>query len=147
MPLLVHQGTTFPRRAPLKWANPVLLEDVAISFPELRIIIAHLGHPWEAETVAVIRKQPNVFADVSALHFRPWRFWQAMVTAMEYGVLGKVLLASDYPSSTITQTIAGLREVNAIVDGTPLPRIPEGAIDAIIFENWRAFAWEGIDWL
>jgi predicted TIM-barrel fold metal-dependent hydrolase len=147
LPLLVHQGTTFPRRAPLRWANPVLLEDVALSFPDLRIIIAHLGHPWEAETVAVIRKQPNVFADVSALHFRAWRFWQAMVTAMEYGVLGKILLASDYPSATISQTITGLREVNTIIEGTRLPRVPDEAIDAIIFDNWRTFAWNGIDWL
>jgi predicted TIM-barrel fold metal-dependent hydrolase len=147
MPLLVHQGTTFARRAPLKWANPVLLEDVALSFPDLRIIVAHLGHPWEAETVAVMRKQPNVFADVSALHFRPWRFWQAMATAMEYGALGKILLASDYPSATISHVIDGLRSVNVILEGTRLPRIPDEAIDAIIFENWRGFAGTGIDWL
>lgn len=146
MPILFHQGTTFPRRAPLKWANPVLLEDVALSFPKLRIIIAHLGHPWEAETVVLIRKQPNVFADISALHYRPWRYWQAMVTAKEYGVLGKLLLASDYPSATIGQVIDGLLKVNDVADGTKLPRVPEDAIDAIINENWRHFLREG-EWV
>jgi predicted TIM-barrel fold metal-dependent hydrolase len=139
MPILFHQGTTFPRRAPLKWANPILLEDVALAFPKLRMIVAHLGHPWEAEAVVLIRKQPNVFADISALHYRPWRYWQALITAKEYGVLSKLLPGSDYPSATITQVIEGLRKVNEIVEGTRLPRVPEDAIESIIGSNWRAF--------
>jgi len=146
MPLLLHQGTTFPRRAPLKWANPVLIEEVALAFPKLRIILAHLGHPWEAEAVIVIRKQPNVFADVSALHYRPWRHWQAMATASEYGVLPKLLLGSDYPSATLPQVINGLRAVNDIVEGTKLPRVPAEAIEAIVHDNWRNFLHEG-EWI
>jgi uncharacterized protein len=143
MPLMVHQGTTFPRRAPLRWANPLLLEDVAIAFPTLRIIIAHLGHPWETEAIVVIRKQPNVFGDISALHYRPWRYWQALVTASEYGVLPKLLLASDYPSATLAQVISGLHNVNSVVDGTNLPRISGEAIQDIIETNWRQFLREG----
>lgn len=50
LPILMHQGATFPREAPLKYAHPEMLEDIAIVFPELRMIIAHLGHPWEIET-------------------------------------------------------------------------------------------------
>jgi predicted TIM-barrel fold metal-dependent hydrolase len=146
MPLLIHQGTTFARRAPLKWANPILLEEVAIAFPRLRIIIAHMGHPWETETVVVARKQPNVFADVSALHYRPWRFYNAMMSAEEYGVMPKLLLASDYPSATITQVIRGLRGVNEVVRESGLPRISEDAIEAIIHDNWRNFLREG-EWL
>jgi predicted TIM-barrel fold metal-dependent hydrolase len=146
MPILFHQGTTFPRRAPLKWANPIQLEDVALSFPKLRIIVAHLGHPWEAETVVLIRKQPNVWADISALHYRPWRYWQALVTAKEYGVLSKLLLASDYPSATIEQVIEGLRKANDVVEGTSLPRIPDEAIAAIVESNWRGFLHDG-EWL
>ena len=44
LPIMFHQGTTFPRKAPLKYANPVLLEDIALLFPELKMIIAHMGH-------------------------------------------------------------------------------------------------------
>jgi predicted TIM-barrel fold metal-dependent hydrolase len=146
MPLLVHQGTTFARRAPLKWANPILLEDVAIAFPRLRIIIAHLGHPWETEAVAVVRKQPNVFADVSALHYRPWRFYNAMMIADEYGVTPKLLLASDYPSATINQVIRGVRSVNEVIASTGLPRISDEVIENIIYENWRNFLREG-EWM
>ena len=95
-----------------------------MDFPDIRMIVAHLGHPWEEDLVALIRKAPNMYADISAVHYRPWRYWQAMVTAMEYGVTHKLLLASDFPSATIDNVIAGLRAVNAPVEGTRLPHDP-----------------------
>jgi predicted TIM-barrel fold metal-dependent hydrolase len=137
IPIMWHQGTTFPSLARLRWASPLLLEDVAMDFPDLRMIIAHLGHPWEEDVVALIRKAPNVYADISAVHYRPWRYWQAMVTAMEYGVTHKLLLASDFPSGTIDNVIAGLRNVNAPVEGTRLPQISREIQDRIIYENWK----------
>ncbi len=138
LPIMWHQGTTFPSRARLNWALPLQLEDIAMEFPELRMIIAHLGHPWEEDMVVLIRKCPNVYTDISAVHYRPWRYWQAMVTAMEYGVDHKILLASDFPSGTIANVINGLRSVNAPVEGTNLPKIPKEVQDRIIHENWKA---------
>ncbi|MCC6791377.1 MAG: amidohydrolase [Thermomicrobiales bacterium] len=139
LPIMWHQGTTFPSRAKLKWGLPLQLEDVAMDFPELKMIIAHLGHPWEEDTTVLVRKCPNVYTDISAVHYRPWRYWQAMVTAMEYGIAHKILLASDFPSGTIDNVIAGLRNVNKPVEGTGLPQIPKEIQDQIIYENWKSF--------
>jgi len=139
LPIMWHQGTTFPSRARLKWSRPLQLEDIAMDFPDLKMIIAHLGHPWEEDTVALIRKCPNVYSDISALHYRPWRYWQAMVTALEYGVAHKLLLASDFPSGTIANVINGLRNVNKPIEGTNLPHIPTEIQDQIIYENWKGF--------
>ena len=139
LPIMWHQGTTFPSRAKLNWAKPLQLEDIAMEFPDLKMIIAHLGHPWEEDVVVLIRKCPNVYTDISAVHYRPWRYWQAMATAMEYGVDHKILLASDFPSGTITNVITGLRNVNAPVEGTNLPKISKEVQDRIIYENWKAF--------
>lgn len=139
IPIMWHQGTTFPSQARLRWGQPLQLEDVAMDFPSLRMIIAHLGHPWEEDTVALIRKCPNMYADISACHYRPWRYWQAMATAMEYGVTHKLLLGSDFPSGTITNVINGLRAVNKPVEGTHLPHISTEIQDQIIGENWKAF--------
>lgn len=139
LPIMWHQGTTFPSQAKLRWGLPLQLEDVAMAFPDLRMIIAHLGHPWEEDLVALIRKCPNVYTDISAVHYRPWRYWQAMATAMEYGVTHKILLGSDFPSATIDNVIAGLRAVNRPVEGTNLPQIPAEIQDQIIHENWKAF--------
>lgn len=145
LPLLFHQGTTFPSRARLEWGKPLQLEPLAMDFPDMRLIIAHLGHPWEEDVVALARKAPNVWADISACHYRPWRYWQAMITAVEYGVGHKLLLGSDYPSGTIQNVIDGLHAVNAPVADTSLPRVPNDIQDRIIHENWRGFFGEG--WL
>lgn len=139
LPIMWHQGTTFPSAARLRWAAPLQLEDVAMDFPDLRMIIAHLGHPWEADVVALIRKCPNMYTDISAVHYRPWRYWQALVTAMEYGVEHKILPGSDFPSATMENVIAGLRNVNRIVEGTALPKVPVDVQDQILHENWKAF--------
>jgi predicted TIM-barrel fold metal-dependent hydrolase len=139
LPIMWHQGTTFPSKAKLKWGLPLQLEDIAMAFPDLKMIIAHIGHPWEEDCIVLVRKCPNVYTDISAVHYRPWRYWQAMVTAMEYGITHKILLASDFPSGTITNVINGLRNVNAPVEGTNLPKIPTEIQDQIIYENWKSF--------
>jgi predicted TIM-barrel fold metal-dependent hydrolase len=139
LPIMWHQGTTFPSAARLKWGLPLQLEDVAMDFPDLKMIIAHLGHPWETDAIVLIRKCPNVYVDISAVHYRPWRYWQAMITAMEYGVEHKILPGSDFPSATMDNVIAGLNNVNGIVEGTRLPRVPAEVQDMILHENWKPF--------
>ena len=50
---------------------PRWIEPVAVRHPGVKLILAHLGHPYEGECIVAIRKHENVFADVSALHYRP----------------------------------------------------------------------------
>ena len=106
IPINWHQGTSFVRNGPLKYSNPLLLEDIAVACPELRMIISHMGHPWETECVVRIRKHPHLYADTSALHYRPLRHYQAFMTALEYGVEHKLIFGSDFPSATPEQAIA-----------------------------------------
>jgi predicted TIM-barrel fold metal-dependent hydrolase len=137
IPVLFHQGTTFPRRAPLKYAHPVLLEDVAIRYPELRMVVAHMGHPWMEDTIVLIRKQPHVYADVSALYYRPWQFYNALVAAVEYGAAHKLLFGTDYPFTTAADSIAALRNVNHVA-GARMPRISEDVIEGILHRDTLA---------
>ncbi len=139
IPINWHQGTSFVRQGPLKYANPVLLEDIAIACPELRMIISHMGHPWEDECCVLIRKHRHLYADTSALHYRPLRHYQAFMTALEYGVEHKLIFGSDFPSATPEQAIAGLWKVNHVVARTGFPVFPEEAIHRIIYENWKQF--------
>jgi predicted TIM-barrel fold metal-dependent hydrolase len=132
LPILFHQGTSPIRAAPLRYAHPLVMDEIAIRCPELRIVMAHLGHPWQADTIAVIRKHPHVYADVSANFYRPWSFYSAMRIATEWNVLPKLLLGSDWPIATPAETIAGLRALNDIPRASGLPGIPEDAIEAII---------------
>ena len=139
IPVIWHQGTSFVRPGPLKYANPIMLEDIAVACPNLRMIIAHMGHPWETECMVLIRKHPHLYADISALHYRPLRHYQAFMTALEYGVEHKLIFGSDFPSATPEQVITGQGKVNDVVKGTNFPKFPEEAIHNIIYENWRQF--------
>ncbi|HVA87308.1 MAG TPA: amidohydrolase family protein [Candidatus Saccharimonadales bacterium] len=132
LPIVFHQGTSPMRTAPLRYAHPLVMDEIAIRFPELRIVMAHLGHPWQADTITVIRKHPHVYADVSAAIYRSWSFYSAMRLATEWGVLEKLLFGSDYPIATSGETLTGLRGLNDIPRRTGLPEIPEAAIEAII---------------
>jgi uncharacterized protein len=132
LPIMIHQGTTFPQKAPLKYSRPILLEDVAMKYPRLKMIIAHMGHPWIDETIVLIRKQPNFFADISALHYRPWQFYNALIIAKEYGVLNKLLFGSDFPFTTPDATIESLRNFNCMVSGTNLPKLTGEEIETLI---------------
>jgi uncharacterized protein len=135
LPILFHQGASPVRNAPLHYAHPLTIDQIAIRHPELRIVMAHMGHPWQADTVVVIRKHPHVWADVSALFYRPWSFYNGMRLATEWSVLDKLLLGSDWPIITPRETIDGLRNVNAPIAGTALPEVPLDKIEEIIHRD------------
>jgi len=72
LPVFLHLGPSYSRGAPLKFGSPILVEDIAMEFPELKIVIVHMGYPWTADTMVLIRKHPNVFAEVSGLTKHRW---------------------------------------------------------------------------
>ena len=132
LPVLLHTGTTFIDKAPLEYTRPYLLDNVAIRYPDLKIIMAHLSHPYEGECVAVIRKHPNVYADCSALHYRPFQLYHSLMLVQEYGVWDKVLFGTDYPFTTVEASLSGIRKLNEMLDGTKLPRLNEEQIEQMI---------------
>lgn len=132
LPVLLHAGTTFVSQAPIDCTLPRHIDPVARRFPEVKIVLAHLGHPYEGECVAVIRKHPNVYADISALHYRPFQFYHSLMLVQEYGVWHKLLFGSDYPFTTVDASIAGLRGLNGMLEGTALPRLDGDQIEALI---------------
>ena len=135
LPVLLHTGTTFISQAPLELTLPRHLDPVATRFPEVPIIMAHLGHPYEGECVVTARKHPNVYADISALHYRPWQFYNSLMLVQQYGVWDKILFGTDYPFTNVDATLAGLRSINQMLAGTSLPRVSEEAIERMIYRD------------
>jgi uncharacterized protein len=135
LPVLLHTGTTFVSQAPIECTLPRHLDPVAIRFPHVKIIMAHLGHPYEGECIAVIRKHPNVYADISALHYRPFQLYHSLMLAQEYGVWDKLQFGTDYPFTTVNATIEGLRGLNRMTEGTGLPRLDEARIEQLIHRD------------
>lgn len=85
--------------------------NVAIRFPDLKIVMAHLGHPYEGECIATIRKHANVYADCSALHYRPFQLYHPLMLLQEYGVWRKRLFGSDYPFTTVAASLEACAEL------------------------------------
>ncbi|MFO0903428.1 MAG: amidohydrolase family protein [Pirellulales bacterium] len=135
LPVLLHTGTTFLSQAPLECTLPRWIDNVARRFPEVRIVMAHLAHPYEGECIVTIRKHPHVYADISALHYRPWQFFQSLSLVQEYGVWHKLLFGSDYPFTTVNATIRDLRKMNDMVAGTGIPRLDLDRIEQLIHRD------------
>jgi predicted TIM-barrel fold metal-dependent hydrolase len=135
LPILFHQGTSPVRFADLDYAHPRHIDRVATSFPDLKIVLAHMAHPWQTDCISVIRKHPNVWADISALHYRTWSYYTCLRLATEWSVLHKLLFGSDFPVATPRETAEALPHVNDILEGTKLPPVPIDEMQKVVERN------------
>ena len=145
LPLTMHMGTTFGQNAPVELGRPVDVDTVARRHPDLKMVMAHMGHPWYEECIVVARKNPNVYCEVSALYYRPWQFYNILVCAQEYGIVArdKIFWGTDFPFTTVADSIAGFKRVNDQIEGTRLPRIADETIERILHSNPLAHWWHG----
>ena len=132
LPIVFHQGTAPMRTAPLMYAHPLVMDELAMDFPDLKIVMAHMGHPWHEDCITVIRKHPNVYADVSGQFYRPWQMYNGMRLAFEWSVMHKLLFASDWPLTTPQETIDNLRGFNDFSQRHHLPEVPLELLEGII---------------
>jgi len=64
---VMHVGSQIMPHTRLKYCHPLMIDEIAYRFPELRIIETHIGWPWMGEALIVARKNKNVFCDFSGL--------------------------------------------------------------------------------
>ena len=83
----------------------------------------------------VIRKHPNVYADISANFYRPWSYYNAFRYATEWDVLHKLLFGSDYPIASPQETMDALYRVNDVIQGTALPPVPIDKLEGILHRD------------
>jgi predicted TIM-barrel fold metal-dependent hydrolase len=67
VPVMIHTGDTYSRQAKVRSAHPLLVDDVAVDFPEVQFVMCHLGNPWFQDAAEVLYKNENVYGDVSGL--------------------------------------------------------------------------------
>lgn len=132
MPIIFHTGVNASTATKLHYAQPVLLDEVARELPELKLVIAHMGYPWMHETVALLDKHANVFAEISWLLHRPWQAYQALLSAHHGHVMDKLLFGSGFPLSSAALCIEALYGMNHLVHTTNLPTIPREQLRGIV---------------
>jgi uncharacterized protein len=102
----------------LKYSNPLYLDDVAIDFPEMPIILAHPSFPWQEEALAVATHKPNVFIDLSG--WSPKYFPKILVQYANSLLKHKVLFGSDWPVITPDRWLADFDKIEIRPEVRPL---------------------------
>jgi len=109
LPVLFHAGTLFYTGIRLKYGQPVHIDDVAVDFPRLKIIIAHFGFPWFYETLAIAQRNPNVYFNIAG--WRPKYIPQDVMRYISGALESKSLFGSDYPLLKRAELLRELREL------------------------------------
>jgi predicted TIM-barrel fold metal-dependent hydrolase len=91
----------------LKHGNPMLIDDVAVDFPKLKIIMAHPSFPWQDEALSVALHKPQVHIDLSG--WTPKRFPPQLVSYMKGPLKQQMMFGSDYPLITPDRWIDDFR--------------------------------------
>jgi uncharacterized protein len=125
LPALFHTGQTgVGSGAPggggvrLKFSNPMCLDDVAVDFPEMPIILAHPSFPWQEEALSVAQHKPNVYIDLSG--WSPKYFPPILVRYANTLLKNKVLFGSDFPVITPDRWLADFDKIDIRPEVKPL---------------------------
>lgn len=131
LPVIFEQNPRHPA-SKMEFAQPMLLDEVAREFPQLRIVVARLGYPWVHQAVVLLAKHPNVYANVAGLLPHLWLSYSSLLAASEYGVMHKLLFGSDFPFRSPATCIEALYSVNQFSHGGSLPPIPRELLRGIV---------------
>lgn len=127
-----HNCPPFSPPAVLDYAQPWLLDEVARTFPKLRIIIGRMGLPFHLQTLCLLGKHENVFADLTIHPQKIWEVYNLVMEAYEAGVMDKLLFGSGFPYAEPGQCIETLLGFNKMLADTHLPQVPREKLRSIV---------------
>jgi predicted TIM-barrel fold metal-dependent hydrolase len=111
VPLIVHTGTSIFPGARNRFADPMLVEDVAVDFPKLTIVLAHGGRPlWMESAVFLARRFPNVYLEISSVP--PTKLLQYFPQLER--LAAKSLFGTDWPGPGVPDIGSNLTEFRAL---------------------------------
>lgn len=109
VPICLQVGHTGPLR-PSEPGRPIpYIDQVALDFPELKLVCGHIGYPWTNEMIAVATKHINVYIDTSAYSAK--RFPSELIQYMKTNGKQKVLFGSNYPMITPAQCLENIEDL------------------------------------
>ena len=133
MPVFFHNGGGELRAdAVLEYSQPYLLDEIARMFPDLKILIGNMGVPFVEQTLAMVAKHKNVYADLTMRPSSVWQLYNTVVAAHERGVMDKLLFGSGFPIGNAQQCMETLLGFNMLLADTNLPGVPRNSIRAVI---------------
>jgi predicted TIM-barrel fold metal-dependent hydrolase len=127
LPMMIHTGTSIFPGARSRAGEPMPVDDVAVDFPDLTLILAHGGRPlWMEQAFFLVRRFPQVYMDVSGIPPKALlRYFPRLAE-----VADKVLYGSDWPSPGVTSMAKNLADFRAL-------GLPAEVTDKILHQNAR----------
>lgn len=127
LPVMIHTGTSVFPEARSRLGEPIAVDDVAVDFPDLKIVMAHGGRPlWMEQAFFLVRRFPNVFMDVSGIPPKSvLKYFPRLVE-----IADKVLYGSDWPSQGVKSMAGNVRDFRTL-------ELPAEALEKILDANAR----------
>jgi uncharacterized protein len=101
VPVILHTSINFSRELKLDTGNPMYIDEVAIDFPELKIVASHAGWPWVLQMVAIAWRHPTVYMDLAGIRARHFTKtgsgWESLLNYGNSVLRDRVMFASDWP--------------------------------------------------
>ncbi len=111
IPVMFHTGTSIFPGARSKFGDPMALDDVAVDFPKLKVIMAHGGRPlWMETAFFLVRRHPNVYLDISSIP--PSKLLTYFPRLEE--IAGKTMFGSDWPGPGVQDIRDNLDAIRAL---------------------------------
>ena len=127
LPMMIHTGTSIFPGARSRAGEPMPVDDVAVDFPDLTLILAHGGRPlWMDQAFFLVRRFPQVYMDVSGIPPKAiLRYFPRLAE-----VADKVLYGSDWPSPGVASMAKNVADFRAL-------GLPQGALTKMLDTNAR----------
>jgi predicted TIM-barrel fold metal-dependent hydrolase len=111
IPVMIHTGTSIFPGARNKFGDPIYVDDVAVDFPKLKILLAHGGRPlWMNTAFFLVRRHPNVYLDVSGI---PPKTLLKYFPRLEE-IASKTLFGTDWPGPGVPDIKQNLEDFRAL---------------------------------
>lgn len=108
LPVLFHTGSSVLKNSRIKYGNPILFDDVAVDFPNLKILMAHGGRgAWYDEAMTMARLHPNVYIDLTGLPVRKLPQYFPDIDRFSH----KFVFGTDWPQVVIKESLAKYSEI------------------------------------
>lgn len=120
-PVIFHTGDCLAsiQKAKLKYAQPLDIDDIAVDYPNLNFIIAHMGYPWVKDAAEVCYKNKNVFSDISGFVYgsfslRDDQKFRKLLSDFQDIVTEKLIFGSDWPISNQLSYVKTIESFSSI---------------------------------
>lgn len=132
VPVMIHSGDTYAPTGRVRYSHPLEIDDVAVDYPDLKIVICHLGNPWIRDCMEVVYKNKNAYTDISGLvlgsfedKFEKFMLQQVREMILYAGEPRYLLYGTDWPICTMKSYLKFVRSLE----------LPEKSLDRIMWRN------------